>query len=225
MKVVASSETTLSSTNDIFVGPKPPPHPVVGELWLDTSVKPPVLRMWDGEQWIVQEMDVENLDPDFVEKMRDENQTAYQEAMDFANALSERMKNEAKRLDGLFTNVEALSTKANENSSQISTIKQSFFGLETKVSNLETNTSSTITQLSNQINMRVMKGDVISQINLEAESAYIASKAIVLDGDTTVRGTFYAPKVLSGSTVAGNAYTLIEGAYLKSRGYFSKTWL
>ncbi|MFG3611004.1 tail fiber domain-containing protein [Rummeliibacillus stabekisii] len=225
MKVVASSETTLSSTNDIFVGPNPPPHPVVGQLWLDTSVKPPVLRMWDGEQWIVQEMDVENLDPDFVEKMRDENQTAYQEAMDFANALSERMKNEASRLDGLFTNVEALSTKANENSSQISTIKQSYFGLESKVSNLETNTSSSITQLSDQINQRVMKGDLITQINLEAGSAYISSKAIVLDGDTTVRGTFYAPKVLSGSTVAGNAYTLIEGAYLKSRGYFSKTWL
>ncbi|AMW98458.1 hypothetical protein [Rummeliibacillus stabekisii] len=225
MKVVASSETTLSSTNDIFVGPNPPPHPMVGQIWLDTSVKPPVLRMWDGENWIVQEMDLEQLDPDFVEKIRDSNQIDYQEAMDFANALSERMKNESARLDGLFDNVEALSTRTNENSSQLSTIKQSYSGLESKVSNLEANTSSSITQLSGQINQRVMKGDLISQINLEAGSAYISSKAIVLDGDTTVLGAFYAPKVLSGSTVSGNAYTLIEGAYLKSRGYFSKTWL
>src|SRR5690625_1996528 len=45
-------------------------------------------------------------------------------------------------------------------------------------------------QLSDAINLRVVKGDVINQINLDTSGVLISGKKLVLDGDTTVKGTF-----------------------------------
>lgn len=47
-------------------------------------------------------------------------------------------------------------------------------------------TESEITQLSDDINLRVAKGDLISQINLQAGTALIQSNKLVLDAGTTV---------------------------------------
>ncbi|MDO6448081.1 phage tail spike protein [Oceanobacillus profundus] len=51
-------------------------------------------------------------------------------------------------------------------------------------------TQSQFTQLSDNINLRVMKDDIINQINVSTESILISGKKLILDGDTTVRGTF-----------------------------------
>lgn len=45
---------------------------------------------------------------------------------------------------------------------------------------------SQITQLSDQINLRVQKGEVINQINLSTEGILIQGKKIQLDGDVTI---------------------------------------
>lgn len=34
-----------------YSGSTPPPGPRVGELWYDTSVNPPTLKVWSGSQW------------------------------------------------------------------------------------------------------------------------------------------------------------------------------
>lgn len=49
---------------------------------------------------------------------------------------------------------------------------------------------SQISQLSNAINLRVAKGDVINQINISDEDILISGKKLILDGDTSVRGSF-----------------------------------
>src|SRR5699024_3073343 len=51
-------------------------------------------------------------------------------------------------------------------------------------------TQSQITQLSDAINLRVAKGDVINQINLDTSGILISGKKLILDGDTTVTGQF-----------------------------------
>lgn len=51
-------------------------------------------------------------------------------------------------------------------------------------------TQTQITQLSDAINLRVAKGDVINQINLDTSGILISGKKLILDGDTTVLGTF-----------------------------------
>lgn len=49
---------------------------------------------------------------------------------------------------------------------------------------------SQYSQLNDAINLRVTKGDVINQINLDTSGVLISGKHLILDGNTTVRGTF-----------------------------------
>lgn len=53
-------------------------------------------------------------------------------------------------------------------------------------------TQSQITQLSDNINARVQKGETITQINIDGRnsSVLIEGRNLILDGDTTVTGTF-----------------------------------
>lgn len=76
-------------------------------------------------------------------------------------------------------------------------------------------TYTEINQLQDAINLRVTKGDLISQINLQAGAASIQSDKIVLDGNTTViTGEAFIPsaaissisadKIMLGSTALWN---------------------
>lgn len=59
---------------------------------------------------------------------------------------------------------------------------------------------STISQIEDNINLRVTKEDVISQINLSEEEILIGSDKIRLSGDTTVDGDF----AISGDMITGS---------------------
>lgn len=51
-------------------------------------------------------------------------------------------------------------------------------------------TQSQFSQLSDSINLRVEKGDVINQINIDTTGILISGKKLILDGDVTVTGAF-----------------------------------
>src|SRR5699024_3625056 len=55
--------------------------------------------------------------------------------------------------------------------------------------------SSKITQLANNINLKVSKGDISNQININAQGVVIKGNKISLSGDTTVDGTFWTKQV------------------------------
>lgn len=58
---------------------------------------------------------------------------------------------------------------------------------------------STITQVEDNINLRVEKGDIVNQINISEEDILIDAKKIRLSGDTTVDGDFK----VTGDMIAG----------------------
>ncbi len=96
-----------------------------------------------------------------------------------------------------------------------------------------TYTQSQISQLAENINLRVMKGDVINQINIDTSGILISGKKLILDGDTTVTGTFRvgnanitsinAGKITAGTldvgklTVIGLTANSIIGGILQSQ--------
>ncbi|MFB7301673.1 phage tail spike protein [Heyndrickxia sporothermodurans] len=71
-------------------------------------------------------------------------------------------------------------------------------------------TASQISQLSDAINLRVTKKDLINQINIDTTGILIQGKKLILDGDTTVTGTFKVDNANITSVDAGkiNAGTL-----------------
>lgn len=50
--VVARTNTIVLDFNDPSVSSSPPDDPKEGQLWLDTSVSPSILKMWDGNKWV-----------------------------------------------------------------------------------------------------------------------------------------------------------------------------
>lgn len=52
MAVLARDQYTITDLSDPIQQGAPPAAPVVGLLWLDTSEAPPMLRRWDGVNWV-----------------------------------------------------------------------------------------------------------------------------------------------------------------------------
>ena len=52
--LVAAQSITFIDINDMVPSAKPPLNPMDGEIWIDNSVDPPVIKVWDEEkgQWI-----------------------------------------------------------------------------------------------------------------------------------------------------------------------------
>lgn len=66
--------------------------------------------------------------------------------------------------------------------------------------------SSAFTQMVDNINLKVSKGDVINQINLDTSGVLIKGKNITLDGDVTVSSSFKVPKAAINE-IDGNVIT------------------
>lgn len=76
-------------------------------------------------------------------------------------------------------------------------------GIQTKVGNKAE--QSQVTQLANSINLKVSKGDVSSQINIEAGRTLISTGKLILDTDTYFIGTAFANDIKAKSLEVVNA--------------------
>src|SRR5699024_8269894 len=75
---------------------------------------------------------------------------------------------------------------------------------------------SQFSQLQDAINLRVKSADLISQINLDKSGILISGKKLILDGDTTVNGSFRVRDANIASVDAGKMTTGILNAALVS---------
>lgn len=58
--MIASAQFTIISFCDVVTSDTPPENPYEGQLWVDTSVTPPETKIWDGNEWVVQN-DIETI--------------------------------------------------------------------------------------------------------------------------------------------------------------------
>jgi len=64
---VGTSMVTLMDLNDAIISGTAPLNPTGGTLWIDDSGAKPVLKKWSNGVWVTQQMDLEDLDPQFTE--------------------------------------------------------------------------------------------------------------------------------------------------------------
>lgn len=209
-KVVATGKTSLSNNTEMHVGPTPPLYPVEGQLWLNTSTQPPVLYKWDGEKWALQEMDVEKLDPEFVEEIQadfDAISKEIQEINEAAEQLKADVEARNKQDDQYFSDMrqtiinnryEALGWYE-ENDGRISGIAQSVDGITTRVGKAETNIStltqtasglqSTVTSIANGTHSVITQ--MSDRINLRVEKGKLVSQI-----NASAEGLYLAGKLI-----------------------------
>lgn len=86
----ATGFLTLLDLNDALISGSAPSNPTTGTLWIDSSVKPNVLKMWDGKNWVVQSLDLASLDKDANDKIENATTTLSNLADDSKIDITER---------------------------------------------------------------------------------------------------------------------------------------
>lgn len=81
---------------------------------------------------------------------------------------------------------DALQVRMTDAEGNISTLTQTASSLQTQIANLDDDVQSQFTQLSNNINLRVEKGDVINQINISDENILIDGNKLHITATTTI---------------------------------------
>lgn len=85
--------TTIDKIQNTSISNTPPIAPTIGQLWNDTSVTPPVLKMWNGTEWEIVHTNIKQLDPvafEDINKIIDNTiEEVNQSRNDINNALSQ----------------------------------------------------------------------------------------------------------------------------------------
>ncbi|PGC45100.1 carbohydrate-binding protein CenC, partial [Bacillus toyonensis] len=86
----ATGFLTLIDLNDALISGSAPSNPTTGTLWIDSSVKPNIMKMWDGKSWVVQSLDLASLDKDANDKIENAATTLSNLADDSKIDITER---------------------------------------------------------------------------------------------------------------------------------------
>ncbi|MFJ6034480.1 carbohydrate-binding protein CenC [Bacillus toyonensis] len=86
----ATGFLTLIDLNDALISGSAPSNPTTGTLWIDSSIKPNVMKMWDGKSWVVQSLDLASLDKDANDKIENATTTLTNLADDAKIDITER---------------------------------------------------------------------------------------------------------------------------------------
>lgn len=151
-----------------------------------------------------------------------------------ANEISSTVINNKSAVDKEISEIKqtasSISSTVSSNKSavdrEIAEIKQTASSISSTVSSLSSNTQSQINQLSDSINFKVSKGDVVNQINMTADGTKINGKHLhitgetVFDDDVTVKGTIAAgaiKKINLDGTVVDALQNTMEGSKDESK--------
>lgn len=81
----------------------------------------------------------------------------------------------------------------------VATYHQNNYEVTATITKMASRESSSLSVLSDRINLRVSKGDVSSQINIEANRTLISSGKLILDANTYIMGTTFANDIKAKS--------------------------
>ena len=200
------------SGSNISYGESEPMRKKVGDMWYETYTENGVmkyrLKIWNGTTWEVT----------ISEEMFTALQGQIDTAMDGIDAAKKQADDAVSKADTLTTQVGGFEARITDAEGAAASAVLKADGLQTTVTKLETDTTSKISQLSDDINLRVVKGDVINQINLSTEGILIAGEKVHITGQTVIDnavikdamiGSMSANKLTAGTIDASKSTSLI----------------
>lgn len=208
-KKIQRAIESADGKNTNYYGPdEPNVDAKKGDLWFKVvdGVYTRTYR-YDGSDWVIindmadkENEELANAAKDRANEAYDrasrgieDAQEAFDKAQDNATLLNDfglRMEDAEDNITTIAGTVQGLQTQVADNTGNISTVTQLANTLQSELSSLEDDVSSTFTQLSDAINLRVKTDDLINQINIDTSGVLISGKKLILDGDTTVNGSF-----------------------------------
>ena len=132
-------------------------------------------------------------------------------------SLNARITTVEQTSTGLKTEVKDLNQKTTGMDARITTVEQTSTGLKTEVALIKDDQivqSSQITQLSDNINLRVEKNKVISQINISPETIRLESKLIHLSGKSLIDDAVIKSAMIESMTANKLTAGIIDAAQI-----------
>lgn len=162
------------------------------------------IKMTIDKEWIGKEsISIDKVDHTITDAINDAANSAgpaLDEVKQQVTDLQTDAKNLAKKdtelqntLTGVQTNLDGLTSTVNDQAGQVSQLKQRADSIET-----------TATNLQDDINLRVKKGDVINQINVSDESILIDGKKVHITGDTVFDNNIIAKGMIQAGAVTAD---------------------
>lgn len=170
-----------------------PASPTTGQLWLDTSTTPNVLKRWAGSAWVkatpTSAGEVGAYTKTEVDNALNSKVSVTQYNTDM-NGVVNRLNSAESRIT---QNENEIATKVSNTTYQQdkTTINNNISQLQTKMSNAETS----ITQLSSEIALKANKTDVYTKSQIDGQMTTINQQITNLSAQLTVQADQIATKV------------------------------
>jgi len=196
--------TSANGKNTVFFGQFPnPPGPTarrVGDLWYMQNGEFTELRMWDGVTWNF----ITSTAPDeyLLSRIEEAEKDAERALQDAEDAMVRA--NEAFDLAEPLLDIECETTG---DRMSITAMAQ---GLRSAV--FDQNGRSQITQLSNQIDLKVGNSEIINRINVSTEGIIIAGNRVQITGQTFIESAVITDALVKDlNAINVNTNTLVAG--------------
>ncbi|WMV75300.1 phage tail spike protein [Geobacillus thermodenitrificans] len=154
-----------------------PTNPTTGQLWLDTSVVPNVLRRWDGSAWV-------KVTPTAAGEVGAYTKTEVDNALNSKVSITQYTAD----MDGVVTRLNNAESRITQNENEIATkVSQTTYNqdktaLQNDIAELETrmtNAETSITQNANQIALKANKTDVYTKTEVDNQLVNKADNSTV----------------------------------------------
>lgn len=220
--------TSANGKSTVFHGKlEPTTTPKENDIWFvyDESNTITDLKRFNGTVW-VSEINVSKIDDAFKDAQlaitsANEAKTKADEVFGLANTANtnantaitsatdaKTLANQANTATStLGQTVDGIATKVTNSEGAISALTQTANGLQTQVNDKAS--TSLVTQISNNINLKVAKDDVITQINLSKEGILLDGARVHIKGTTTIdNGSIKSAHIESLNANKISAYNL-----------------
>ncbi|MGR6115707.1 phage tail spike protein [Aeribacillus composti] len=170
-----------------------PANPTTGQLWLDTSVTPNVLKRWDGSAWV-------KATPTSAGEVGAYTKTEVDNALNSKVSVTQYTTD----MNGVITRLDSAESRITQTENEIATkvsnttyqqdkttINNNISQLQTKMSNAETS----ISQLSNQIALKANATDVYTKSQIDGQFNTVNQQISQLDAELSVQADQIATKV------------------------------
>jgi phage minor structural protein len=176
----------------------PPTNVVLGDLWIDTSTTPNILKRWNGSAWV-------KITPTTAGEVGAYTKTEVDNALNSKVSVTQYNTD----MNGVITRLDSAESRITQNENEIALkVNQSQYDID--IPNLQSRMSSAESQLTiqaGQIATKVEKDGVISAINQSAEVIKIQAEKIDLVGKVTAEHL----NVENLSSISANLGTVIAG--------------
>lgn len=161
-----TASITINKVQNTVAGNTPPTSPTIGQMWNDTSATPPILKVWNGSEWVPVNMSIKQLDPvsfDEINRIINDTINDVNQSRDDINHALNQAQEAIEKAEFNNEKITAIEKTQSDDGKKIVELQANYNGVKQSVSDLETKQESDRIQLAGQISETVKNQEATNQ--------------------------------------------------------------